>query len=145
MNAFNLGSGEFFLLIVLAILLVGPRRAVEWTQELSRFAARLRQEWLAAQRDLMLEIQALQKETANNLQPTFQEAIQEGQVLRSEVAEAERALRDVSQRIRKFQKQVVCSPSPSLPPLVEPTDDLPTWSPDEKTGPGAATIFSGAL
>lgn len=124
MNAFNLGSGEFLLLIVLAILLVGPRRAVEWTQELSRFAARVRREWLAAQRDLMQEIQALQRETVNNLQPAVQEAIREGQVLQPEGAEAERALRDISQEIRKFQEQVVHPPSSPLPPLVEPTDDF---------------------
>lgn len=124
MGAFNLGSGEFFLLIVLAILLVGPRRAVEWIQELSRFAARIRQEWLAAQRDLMQEIQALQRETVNNLQPAVQEVIREGQVLQPEGAEAERALRDISREIRKFQEQVVHPPSSPLPPLVEPTDDF---------------------
>jgi len=56
MDFLNIGSGEFVFLILLAILLVGPKRAVEWTQQASRFAARIRQEWLAVQRDVMREV-----------------------------------------------------------------------------------------
>ncbi len=119
MDFLNVGSGELVFLILLAILLVGPKRAVEWVQQASRFAARIRQEWLAIQRDVMREVQAIQQETAAALQPTLQELSRDSQAVQQEGAEALRSLQEVAQEIRAFQEQVV-----SLPDLVEPTDDF---------------------
>ncbi|MGC9083385.1 MAG: hypothetical protein ACP5ME_09425 [Anaerolineae bacterium] len=119
MDFLNIGSGEVIFLILLAILLVGPKRAVEWTQQASRFAARLRQEWLAVQRDVLREMQAIQRETEEVLRPSLQEVARDSQVLRQEGADAVQSLQEVAREIRAFQEQVV-----SLPDIVEPTDDF---------------------
>ena len=119
MDFLNVGSGELVFLLLLAILLVGPKRAVEWVQQASRFAARIRQEWLAVQRDVMREVQAIQQETAAALQPTLQEVSQDSQAVQQEGAEALRSLQEVAREIRAFQEQVVSPPN-----LVEPTNDL---------------------
>ncbi|MBC7225988.1 MAG: hypothetical protein H5T61_01970 [Thermoflexales bacterium] len=112
MDFLNIGSGEFVFLILLAILLVGPKRAVEWVQQFSRFAARIRQEWLAVQRDVLKEVQALSQETASALQPALQEAAQSVQTFQ----EAQR-------EIASLQKQIVTEGLP-LPDVLEPTDDF---------------------
>lgn len=110
MDFLNVGSGELVFLVLLAILLVGPKKAVEWVQQASRFAARVRQEWLAVQRDVMREVQAIQQETANTLRPTLQEVARDGQTVRQEGAEALQSLQEVAREIRAFQEQVTSLP-----------------------------------
>lgn len=119
MDFLNVGSGELVFLVLLAILLVGPKRAVEWVQQASRFAARIRQEWLAVQRDVMREVQALQQETADALRPTLQGIAQDSQRVQQEGAEAVQSLQEVAREVRAFQEEVA-----SLPQIPKPTDDL---------------------
>jgi len=59
MDFLNIGSGELVLLILLAILVVGPKRAVELAQQAGRFVSSLRRQWYAVQRDLTAEVEAL--------------------------------------------------------------------------------------
>lgn len=124
MDFLNLGSGEFVFLILLAILLVGPKRAVEWVQQASRFAARIRQEWLAVQRDVMKEVQALTKETTSALQPALKEATREGQALLQEVTKSVQPVQDVHREMVALQKQVATQELLPLPDVLEPTDDF---------------------
>lgn len=107
MDFLNLGSGEFVFLILLAILLVGPKRAVEWVQQAGRFAARIRQEWLAVQRDVMKEVQALSQETADALQPALKEVAQEGQEALQDVMQSAHALQDARREITSLQEHLV--------------------------------------
>lgn len=119
MDFLNVGSGELVLLLLLAILLVGPKRAVEWVQQASRFAARIRQEWLAVQRDVIREVQAIQQGTADALRPTLQEIAQDTLAVQQEGAETVKSLQEVAREIRAFQEEVA-----SLPQIPKPTDDL---------------------
>ncbi|RME39695.1 MAG: hypothetical protein D6793_00725, partial [Thermoflexia bacterium] len=98
MDFLNIGSGEFLFLILLAILLIGPRRAVELVQQVSRFAARLQQEWRAVQRDVMQELRALQEETTRAVRPVLQEGDQVRQ-------EAREALRSIAAEVREAQER----------------------------------------
>lgn len=124
MDFLNLGSGEFVFLILLAILLVGPKRAVEWVQQAGRFAARIRQEWLAVQRDVMREVQALSRETADALQPALQEVAKEGQGVLQDVTQSVQALQDARGEITSLQKRLVSEGLPPLGDVLEPTDDF---------------------
>jgi|DewCreStandDraft_5_1066085.scaffolds.fasta_scaffold07175_4 sec-independent protein translocase protein TatB len=124
MDFLNLGSGEFVFLILLAILLVGPKRAVEWVQQAGRFATRIRQEWLAVQRDVMKEVQALSRETADALQPALKEVAQEGQGVLQDVTQSVQALQDTRREITSLQEQMVSEGLPSLADVPEPTDDF---------------------
>lgn len=124
MDFLNLGSGEFVFLILLAILLVGPKRAVEWVQQASRFAARIRQEWLAVQRDVMKEVQALSRETADALQPALKEVAQEGQGALQDVTQTVQALQDARREITALQEHLVSERLPSVPDVPEHTDDF---------------------
>lgn len=123
MDFLNLGSGEFVFLILLAILLVGPKRAVEWIQQASRFAARIRQEWLAVQRDVMKEVQALSRETADALQPALKEVAQESQGVLRDVTQSVQALQDARREITSLQEQV-SEGLLSVPDVLERTDDF---------------------
>lgn len=124
MDFLNLGSGEFVFLILLAILLVGPKRAVEWVQQANRFAARIRQEWLAVQRDVMKEVQALSRETADALQPARQEFAKEGRGVLQDVTQSVQALQDARGEITSLQKRLVSEGLPPLGDVLEPTDDF---------------------
>ncbi|GEM_PF-1188630 len=133
MDFLNLGSGEVFFLILLAILLVGPRRAVEWIQQAGRFAARLQQEWRAVQRDVMQEVQALQQETMRAVQPTLQDIARQGESLQREtVGGLQPSLREIAQEVRETQETIRSLSDPSqvapemstLPNTLEPTDDF---------------------
>ncbi len=66
MEFLNVGSGELLFLILLAILVVGPKRAVELARQAGRLAARLGQEWRSVQRELMVEIQALEQDVLSD-------------------------------------------------------------------------------
>ncbi len=73
MEFFNIGTGELVFLVLLAILLVGPKRAVELVQQGGRLMARLRREWMAVQRDVLSEVQALKEETLGAVEPSLRE------------------------------------------------------------------------
>jgi len=62
MEFLNIGTGELIFILLIAILLVGPRRAVELVQQVGQLVARLRQEWMAVQRSVVTEVDALKKE-----------------------------------------------------------------------------------
>ncbi len=124
MDFLNIGSGEFVFLILLAILLVGPKRAVEWVQQASRFAARIRQEWLAVQRDVVREVQALSRETTDAVRPILQEAAQDAQGLSEDWAESVRAIREVKKEVISLQEQMAVPEPLPLPDVLEPTDDF---------------------
>ncbi len=133
MDFLNIGSGEVFFLILLAILLVGPKRAVEWIQQAGRFAARLQQEWRAVQRDVMQEVQALQQETMRAVQPTLQDIAREREALQREtVGDLQPALQEIAQEVRYTQEKIQSLSAPSqvapniatLPNILKPTDDF---------------------
>ncbi|MCS7177875.1 MAG: hypothetical protein RML46_02555 [Anaerolineae bacterium] len=119
MDFLNIGSGEFFFLVLLAILLVGPKRAVEWTQQAVRLMARIRQEWLAVQRDVVREVQALQQETVSTLQPALQEVVPGHPDWQQEVAETVQPIRETAREIQVLQTQVA-----SLTEKLKPTSDF---------------------
>ncbi|HEC34316.1 MAG TPA: hypothetical protein ENI37_06315 [Chloroflexi bacterium] len=73
MDFLNIGTGELLFFALLAILLVGPRRAVELMQQAGRFTARVRQEWLSVQQDVVTEIETLRQETLGEIQPALEE------------------------------------------------------------------------
>ncbi len=64
MDFFNIGTGELIFLILLAILVVGPKRSVELAQQAGRFVRRLQQEWQAVRRDLLQEVHTLRQEVS---------------------------------------------------------------------------------
>ncbi len=127
MDFLNIGSGEFLFLILLAILLVGPRRAAEWVQQATRFAARLQQEWRAVQRDVLQELRTLQQETTQAVQPALREAREAGARVRQETQGALEEVTVEAQEARERLRAVLPPVSPEIPPPSETlggTDDL---------------------
>lgn len=116
MDFLNIGSGEFLFLILLAILLIGPRRAVELVQQVSRFAARLQQEWRTIQRDVLQELRALQDETTRTVKPVLQET----ERVRQEV---QGALQEMAAGVREAASSELSQISP-LPEIPNSTDDF---------------------
>jgi sec-independent protein translocase protein TatB len=73
MEFLNIGSAELLFLLLIAILVVGPRRAAELASQSGRLMARLRREWNSVRRDLMAEVASLEQEAAledKNAQPS---------------------------------------------------------------------------
>jgi Sec-independent protein translocase protein TatA len=62
MNFFNIGTGEFLFLILLAILLVGPGRTVQFLQQGRRLVSRVQGEWRAAQQAVEDEVKPVRDE-----------------------------------------------------------------------------------
>lgn len=62
MEFLNIGSAELLFLLLIAILVVGPRRAAELASQGGRLMARLRREWTSVRRDLMVEVAALERD-----------------------------------------------------------------------------------
>jgi sec-independent protein translocase protein TatB len=62
MEVFNIGTGELLFILLLAILVVGPKRTVELAQQAGRFLGRLQREWDAVRRGVVEEITTLEKE-----------------------------------------------------------------------------------
>jgi len=69
MEFFNIGPGELVFLVLLAILVVGPKRAVQLMQQVGRLLARLQQEWRTIQHDIMAEVRAVQEEVSLTAPP----------------------------------------------------------------------------
>ncbi len=88
MDFFNIGSGEVLFIILLAILLIGPKRAVEFVQQGSRLVARLRQEWFSVQREVIAEVNAIQQQVLGDVgkevQAAQEELLKEAQAVQQE-------------------------------------------------------------
>jgi sec-independent protein translocase protein TatB len=64
MEFLNIGSAELLFLLLIAILVVGPRRAAELASQGGRLMARLRREWNSVRRDIMVEVASLEREAS---------------------------------------------------------------------------------
>jgi sec-independent protein translocase protein TatB len=62
MEFLNIGTGELLFLVLLAILIIGPRRTVELSRQAGRLLSRLQMEWRNVQRELMTEMKSLEDE-----------------------------------------------------------------------------------
>jgi sec-independent protein translocase protein TatB len=62
MEFLNIGTGELLFLLLLAILVIGPRRTVELSRQAGRLLTRLQHEWRNVQRELMTEMRSLEEE-----------------------------------------------------------------------------------
>jgi len=62
MNFLNIGTGEFLFLILLAILLVGPGRTVQFLQQGRRLVTRVQEEWRSAQQVVEDEVKPVRDE-----------------------------------------------------------------------------------
>lgn len=62
MEFLNVGFGELVFLLLIAILVVGPRRAVELARQLGRFISYLQREWRKVQREIVTEVEGLERE-----------------------------------------------------------------------------------
>ncbi len=130
MEFFNIGTGEVVFLLILAILLVGPKRAVELVQQVSRFAARIQREWMAVQRDVMREVSTIKDETLKGVDPGLQKDIAG---LQKDLAGLQKDANAGTQAVRKGMKGVSDALAvgqegehqarQSTPPPAEPTSD----------------------
>lgn len=62
MEFLNVGFGELVFLLLIAILVVGPRRAVQLARQVGRFISYLQREWRKVQREIVTEVQGLERE-----------------------------------------------------------------------------------
>jgi Sec-independent protein translocase protein TatA len=97
MDFFNVGTSELVFLVLLAILLVGPKRAVELVQQVRRLTIRLQREWAAVQQEVITEVQSLQQETLAAVGPSLQED-----------------LRRMAEETKALEKEVLATAGPSL-------------------------------
>lgn len=67
MEFLNIGTGELLFLVLLAILVIGPRRTVELSRQAGRLLARLQTEWRNVQRELMTEMRSLEDEVSTHV------------------------------------------------------------------------------
>ena len=85
MDFFNIGTGELVFLLLIAILVVGPKRAVELAQQSSRFLSRIQKEWRSVQQDVMAEVRTLQNETLGAIDPDLRDIAEGVQELEAEL------------------------------------------------------------
>lgn len=104
----NLGSWELAVIVILAILLVGPRRVLEIIQSIRRFTAQLRKmssefttllqaEMYEAQ-DLDREVKGIERETREDLRMTLQEVLNPFATVQSELQAAAQETRQALER-----------------------------------------------
>lgn len=70
MEFLNIGTGELLFLVLLAILVIGPRRTVELSRQAGRLLGRLQHEWRNVQRELMAEMNSLERDVVSGPQKT---------------------------------------------------------------------------
>ncbi len=102
MDFFNIGTGELVFLLLIAILVVGPKRAVELAQQSSRFLSRIQKEWRSVQQDVMAEVRTLQQETLNAVDPN---------------------LRDIAEGVRTLEAELTAT-TESIQQHQDPADDV---------------------
>lgn len=59
MEFLNIGGWELVLILLIAIVVLGPKQTVQLAQQAGRFLARLRRDWNEVRRDVIREIQEL--------------------------------------------------------------------------------------
>lgn len=116
MEFLNIGPGELIFLVLLAILVVGPKRTVELMQQAGRLLARLQREWRTIQHDIMTEVRAVQ----------------------SEVRSVESEVRSVHTEVGAVQREVALEAPPSRTPTTPEAsaDAAPAPLPEPDQGAG---------
>ncbi len=117
MDIFNIGTGELFFILVLAILLVGPRRAVELVQQIGRLMARLQREWRSVQQSVLTEVNALKEDTLAAVDPGLKEIAEEVRALEQEALAAQ------AQEQAELETPVLPSPAAGQ---AQPEDEAPS-------------------
>lgn len=80
MEFLNVGSGELLFIVLLAILVVGPKRTVELARQVGRLFSRLQREWRTVQKDIMAEVNAIEEDVKSSLsEPAPSEEIESGE------------------------------------------------------------------
>jgi Sec-independent protein translocase protein TatA len=81
MEFINVGTGELLFLVLLAILVVGPKRTIQLARQVGQLLTRLQREWRRVQRDLMAEVNTLEGQIMSEIQdsPASTEEPQEGE------------------------------------------------------------------
>jgi Sec-independent protein translocase protein TatA len=158
MNIFGIGGAELVLILIIMLVVAGPKRMIQWAYVLGRYAARLQQMWREAAAVLQKEFDAagVEVEVPKNL-PTRDE-------LRKTVARAitpvtsplEDAAKGVEREIRQdidnvrlstqvpsLKKQTATGTSKSAPSTngtspdnteKDPGADFGTWSGGQQGG-----------
>jgi Sec-independent protein translocase protein TatA len=65
MDFLNVGPAELVFVVLLAILVIGPKKTVEYGQQLGRLLVHLRRQWQDVQRDLMTEVRAIERDVVS--------------------------------------------------------------------------------
>ena len=65
MDFLNIGPSELVFVVLLAILVIGPKKTVEYGQQVGRWMIHLRRQWQEVQRDLMTEMRAIEKDVVS--------------------------------------------------------------------------------
>jgi Sec-independent protein translocase protein TatA len=122
MDFFNIGTGELVFLVVIAILVVGPKRAVALVQQAGRFAARMQKEWRSVQRDVMAEVEALKEETLGGAQADLHDELRDLELgVRAGLKSAQKETRAPRDPARKKTPAAAVDSTPRDIP--GPTDD----------------------
>jgi len=136
MDFLNIGTGEFLLILLLAILLVGPRRAVEMAQQAGQLFARLRKELLTVQRSVVTEVEALKQEALKEVEAVKRETLKEVEAIKQEVLaeetldemkaigrEAQAEIEALKQSVQAEPRQRTPGKGPASPDAAAPGED----------------------
>ena len=65
MDFLNVGPSELVFVVLLAILVIGPKKTVEYGQQVGRLMVHLRRQWQQVQHDLMTEVRSIEQEVVS--------------------------------------------------------------------------------
>ena len=141
----NLGPWELAVIVVLAILLVGPKRVLQIIQSIREFAGKLRQmssEFTALLQaevrevqDVDREVKGVERETGKDLKTTVQEILNPFAAVQSELQAAAQEMR---QALDKAVQEEL-GPIGGIQPPAQATDTAPGVA-QEDTGPAIGGI-----
>jgi Sec-independent protein translocase protein TatA len=151
MNIFGIGELELVLIIVIALIVAGPKRMIQWMYVLGRFVARLRRIWAEAmvmvQRELDqagVDVEVpkdiptrgdLRKMTEKALKPfsePMQEVVKEVKTVQTELQNTTRQTREQMNGIRSDLRKTPSTNGTGSPKPENNDTPFGTWSGTKK-------------
>jgi sec-independent protein translocase protein TatA len=135
---FGIGGGEFVLILMLVLIVAGPKRMIQWAYQLGVYTAKLRQMWTTTMVQLQREVNAsgvkldLPKELPTSRQELARQVLNLTQSVTEPLNETAKELNQEFKKpiSRPAAQQNGTPPSNGQSSETKPNDDAPygTWS-----------------
>ncbi len=143
MELFGVGGVEFLLIIVIAMVVAGPKRVVQWAYYIGKFFARVRKIWGEMMTVIQKEINAAGVDIELPKTPPTRQSISQTtrDLLKPYTKELDDAQKDIERSLENVQREMSIKQNVMLSSQVKPKPTEPSQNGDTPSATESPTTF----